>query len=83
MKQCKFITSQGRCEQHVEQRAIPGTCRLERVELEGPCGGGGEEHLLAVSDCESDPSGLCYYHKKLVEGLLCDHEGRQGYSRCI
>lgn len=82
MKQCKFITSQGRCGQHVEQRAIPGTCRLERVELEGPYGGY-DDHLLAVSDYEPDSSGLCYYHKKLVEGLLCDHEGRRGYFHCI
>lgn len=66
-QQCRFITSKGRCEQPAELHVVPGTKRLERIE-------GGR--LIGTAKSVPNQDRLCYYHQKLKDGLLCDHEGR-------
>lgn len=65
MQHCQFKDSAGQyCEEPAELRVIEGTKRVEHIRLSGDL----DDRIVGVADCE--PSNYCYYHAKLLKGML-------------
>lgn len=65
--QCKFKTRDGnRCQERQELRIIPETRRIERIKERG----GADDRIIGVADTELPEDGYCYYHHKMMKGML-------------